>query len=307
MKVTICIPCHNSAQWLQQAIQSALDQQDITPEVIVVDDHSTDASAEIIRSFGTRITHLTSTQKGAPHARNLAWQHGTGEWVQFLDADDILEPRKIITQLAEAHTGTDADIIYSPVWIETWTPTRTTREQSQTDPTQDLYTQWITWRIPQTGGALWRRTTIQNIGGWKEDQPCCQEHELYLRAILAKQRFQYTCTPGAIYRIWSETTLCRKDPRLVTHTRTALIDTLLDWLQKNNLITPKHRTTAGQIFFEQARTIARFDLAEATAYAAQRKARGTYTLDGPATPSAYRILHNILGFTAAEKIARLIR
>ena len=307
MKITICIPCHNSAQWLQQAIQSALDQQDITPEVIVVDDHSTDATPEILRSFGTRITHLTATQKGAPHARNLAWQHGTGEWVQFLDADDLLEPRKIITQLAEANLGTQADIIYSPVWIETWTPTGTTREQSQTAPTQDLHTQWITWNIPQTGGALWRRTTLQNIGGWQENQPCCQEHELYLRAILAHQRFQYTCTPGAIYRIWSENTLCRKDPRLVAHTRTTLIDTLLDWLQKNTLITPQHRTTAGQIFFEQARTIARFDLAEAATYVAQRKARGTYTLTGPAAPLSYRILHNILGFTAAEKIARLIR
>ena len=111
MKVTICIPCFNAARWVRQCVQSALDQQGVEPEVIVVDDGSTDGSAEIIREFGDRVTLLVGEKKGAPHARNLAWRHGTAEWVQFLDADDWLEPGKIATQLREAP---DAEIIHSP-------------------------------------------------------------------------------------------------------------------------------------------------------------------------------------------------
>lgn len=305
MKVTICIPCYNAAKWVRQAVQSALDQQGVEPEVIVVDDGSTDGSADLVREFGDRVTLLVGPKKGATHARNLAWQHGSGEWVQFLDADDFLQPRKIITQLDEA--SRDADVIYSPVWIETWTNTGSTREQSQTSPSEDIYTQWLTWRIPQTGGALWRRTALESLGGWNPDQPCCQEHEIYLRAILAEKRFHFAPTAGAVYRIWSEETLCRKDPRLVARVRTGLIDTLLAWLKTNGKLTAKHRAAAGQVFFEQARTWARFDLAEAAAYGAERKARGFFAVSGPAAPRSYRVIHGLLGFTAAEKIARMMR
>jgi hypothetical protein len=307
MKVTICIPCHNAASWVRQAVQSALDQRDVEPEVIVVDDGSTDGSADIVREFGDRVKLIAGPRKGATTARNLAWQSGSGEWVQFLDADDFLEPGKIATQLAETEGGREADVIYSPVWIETWTNTGSTRERSETSPGEDIFTQWITWRIPQTGGALWRRTTLDALGGWNAEQPCCQEHELYLRAILARQRFRYTPTPGAVYRIWSEETLCRKDPRMVARVRTGLIDTMLDWLTRDGRLTTAHRTAAGQVFFEQARTMARFDLAEAAAFCAERKARGIFHVGGPAAPTSYRIIHSLLGFSAAEKIARLLR
>ena len=307
MKATICIPCHNAANWIRQAVQSALDQQDVEPEVIVVDDGSTDGSADIVREFGDRVTLIAGPQKGATHARNLAWKRGSGEWVQFLDADDFLEPAKISTQLRETDGGNDADVIYSPVWIETWTSSGSTRERSQTTPGEDIYTQWIAWRIPQTGGALWRRSALEAISGWKEDQPCCQEHELYLRALLAGQRFRFTPTAGAVYRIWSEETLCRKDPRLVARVRTALIDTLLAHLDSHKKLTAGHRAAAGQVFFEQARTWARFDLTEAAAYSAERKARGVFKVTGPAAPRSYRIFHGLLGFAGAEKLARAMR
>lgn len=305
MKATICIPCFNAAKWLAQAIESALSQTGVEPEVIVVDDGSTDGSLEIARSFGSKITLLTGPRRGATSARNLAWRHGTGEWVQFLDADDYLQSGKIGTQLTEAASA--GDVIYSPVWIETWTGSNATREKSETAPEDDIFTQWIQWRIPQTGGALWRREALDRLGGWKEDQPCCQEHELYLRALMAGMTFRYAPTPGAVYRIWSEDTLCRKDPRLVARVRTGLVYTMLDWLTANNKRTPLHDAAAGRVFFEQARTWARYDLDEAKAYCAGRRSRGCFNVSGPAAPQAYRIIYSLFGFAAAERIARALR
>ena len=137
----------------------------------------------------------------------------------------------------------------------------------------------------------------------KPGQPCCQEHELYLRALQAGLRFAFAPSPHAVYRIWSEQTLCRRDPRLVIRERTALIDKLHAWLAARGAWTETHRRIAGQACFEMARTIAKYDLAEAAAYHRERCARGLLHLGGPAAPAGYRLAHRVLGFTAAEKIA----
>jgi len=307
MKVTVGIPCYNAARWIAQAIQSALDQLDVETEIIVVDDGSTDGSPEIARSFGERVRVIEGGHQGANHARNLVLQHATGEWVQYLDADDYLEPAKISTQLGESHDGRDADVIYSPVWVETWSATSSTRVASESSPDADIYTQWIRWHIPQTGGCLWRREALTRLGGWKEGQPCCQEHELYLRALMSGMRFIFTPTPGAVYRIWSEETLCRKDPLLVIRIRTGLFDTLLAHLAQRNQLTETHRRELGRACFEMSRTFAKQDIAGAARYHAERKAKGLIHPAGPAAPRSYRIVYSLLGFTAAEKIARRTR
>jgi len=306
MKVTVGVPCYNAARWIAQAIRSALDQQGVETEVIVVDDGSTDGSPAIAQGFGGRVKVIAGGHHGANHARNLILQSATGEWLQYLDADDYLEPAKIITQLRESRDGRDADVLYSPVWVETWSA-GSSRTASESSPDADIFTQWIRWHIPQTGGCLWRREALARIGGWKEGQPCCQEHELYLRALIAGLRFAYAPTPGAVYRIWSEDTLCRKDPLLVIRVRTALFDTLLAHLTAQRLLTAAHRRELGRACFEMARTFAKHDPAGAAAYHAGRRAKGLIHPVGPAAPLSYRIVYSLLGFTAAEKVARWLR
>jgi hypothetical protein len=301
--VTIAIPCFNAAQWIAQAMQSALDQTWPSVEVIVVDDGSTDGSLGVLAAFDEKIRVLSGAHRGGNHARNAALHAATGEWIQFLDADDFLLPEKIARQFDEAAGGSDADVIYSPVWIETTTDGRLERVASDTSPQIDIFAQWLAWHIPQTGGALWRCSALESLGGWKEGQPCCQEHEVYLRAIKAGLRFVFAPTPNAVYRIWSEETLCRKDPRLVVTVKTGLIDDLREWLTQRNLWTTKHDRIAGRACFEMARTVARYDLDEAAAYHAGRKQRGLIHLEGPAAPKAYQLAYRALGFAMAEKLA----
>ncbi len=306
--VTIGIPCFNSARWLRGAIQSALSQTHPAVEVIVVDDGSTDESPAIAREFADRIRFYEIDHQGAPHARNIALREARGEWMQFLDADDSLEPEKIATQLAEANGGSKADIIYSPVWWETWRGFEVVqRTASALDPSRDLYLQWLTWELPQTGGALWRKAALEALGGWKEDQPCCQEHELYARALQSHLRFAFAPTPHAVYRIWSEETLCRRNPRQVIEVKTALIDHLRLWMEEHDLWTGKHQRTAGIACFEMSRTFAKTDLAAATEYHTERLVNGLIRLEGPAAPPRYRLMVQLFGFANAERIGRWIR
>jgi glycosyltransferase involved in cell wall biosynthesis len=299
--VTIGIPCFNSSRWLAQAIESALGQTWPEKEVIVVDDGSTDESPDIARRFGDRIRFLRGENHGGNHARNLALNAAQGVWIQFLDADDYLEAEKIAEQLAETAEGAEADVLYSPTWIEDLG--KNTRLVGPIDSDFDLYSQWLSWQLPQTGGALWRKAALDGIGGWKEGQPCCQEHELYLRSLERELRFRFAPTPHAVYRIWSEQTVCRRDPRQVIRMRTQLMDALRDWMTTHHRWTPEHARIAGQAFFEMARSLARHDLAEADAYFQERKSCGLIHLAGPAAPPAYRLAHRLLGFTGAEKLA----
>jgi glycosyltransferase involved in cell wall biosynthesis len=301
--VTIAIPCYNAGRWIGAAVQSALDQTWLAKEVVVVDDGSTDDSLPILEKFGTAIQLIRGAHRGGNAARNQALAAARGEWVQFLDADDYLQPEKIALQLAETDGGAQADVIFSPVWIEE----SGAREATPIHAERDIYSQWLAWEIPQTGGALWRRSALEAIGGWQEGQPCCQEHELYLRALKAGLRFVFAPTPHAVYRIWSEETVCRKDPRLVVKIKTGLIDDLRAWLESRGRWTEEHRRVAGRACFEMARTVARHDLREGARYYRDRRDRQLVYLEGPAAPSSYRMAIHALGFSGAELLARALR
>ena len=300
--VSIGIPCFNAEQWISGAIQSALDQSWPDKEVIVVDDGSTDGSLQRVEEFGDRVRLIRCQHRGGNHARNEILNNARGEWVQFLDADDYLEPGKIAQQLTEGTMGENADVLYSPYWSER-TGDRPERWRSDLHARNDLFTQWISWELPQTGAALWRKTALEQLGGWKEDQPCCQEHELYLRALKAGLRFVFTPTAHAVYRLWSEETVCRKDPGRTIHERTKLIDDARGWLNERGRWTPEHQQAAAQACFEMARTLARDDIARATRYFSERKAAGLMRPAGPAAPPAYRLAYHLLGFERAERLA----
>lgn len=306
--IAVLIPAHNPGHWLKQAVSSALRQKLVT-EVIVCDDGSTDGSLATLNDFNAgAITLLRQPQSGGNSARNALLAATRCDWVQFLDADDYLEPEKIARQLREAGSLSQHDVLYSPVWGETWTADRVThRAVSPLDANLDLFTQWITWQLPQTGGALWRTTALRAIGGWNLAMPCCQEHELYLRALHAGLRWKHCPSPGAVYRLWSEQTVCRKDPVLVIKTRTALIDRMLAWLDQSGQFQPSHRAAAGQAFFEMARTWARYDQTAAGHYLRERQTTTEIRVAGPAAPFSYRAAYHLLGFSGAERLARLSR
>ena len=305
--ISIVIPCFNSARWIAAAVGSALEQTWPTKEVLVVDDGSVDSSRGELAKFGDRITLLATPHHGGNHARNVGLARARGEWVQFLDADDYLEPTKVEQQLAETGGGVNADLIYSPTWVEKMTGGRTERSLAAIDVKLDPPSQWLTWQFPQTGGALWRRDSLLALGGWKEDQPCCQEHELYFRAMRADFRTAFAPAPHAVYRIWSEQTVCRRDPRGVIREKTALIDLFRAWMQERGSWQPHHRQFAARACFEMARTLAQFDVAEGVAYHDERRARHLIELSGPAAPRSYRLVYHAAGFARAEMLAALRR
>src|SRR5262252_8996544 len=94
--VSILIPSFNAERWIRQTLESAVNQDYSHKEVILVDDGSTDRTLEIARTFESRVVRvIAQSNSGAPAARNRALAHAQGEYIQWLDADDLLAPSKI--------------------------------------------------------------------------------------------------------------------------------------------------------------------------------------------------------------------
>ncbi len=306
MKVTIAIPVYNCAQWIRNSIQSAIDQTWSDKEIVVIDDGSTDSTPEICREFGEQVTFLSQDHLGGNAARNLGLARATGEWIQFLDADDYLLPEKISSQLSAPRS--DADVLCSPTVEERWVNGTMADRIVRTFPSPiDWYALWISWSMPQTGGAVWKTEALREIGGWNEAVRCNQEYELYLRAFRGGLRFVQAGEPLSVYRIWSESTVCRNDKRAVINLMTSLIYEFLDWLKERNRLTPRYQQIASQQFFRQARQLAVQDIRYATQYYKQRKGEGLIATANDVAPWKYKIALRCLGFGLAERIARAAR
>ena len=307
-KVSILIPCYNSERWITTAIESALNQNYTNREVIVVDDGSTDNSLEIIKSFGDRITWETGINRGGNAARNRLLKLSSGEWLQYLDADDYLLPNKVSEQIEFIDNNPDIDLVYSPIILEHHSDREIKREIL---PILEPHDPWILlarWYLPQTGSPLWHKQAIIDIGGWKVDQPCCQEHELYLRLLQSGKKFGYCDYPGSVYRQWSEFTVCKKNQQETYRRRLAITDRLEQYLVQTNQLTKLRQNQVNQARFECARIIWLTDKLWAKEIIHQiRHIDPKFIPSGECAPETYRLMYQIFGFAIAEKIAAMKR
>jgi glycosyltransferase involved in cell wall biosynthesis len=98
-KVSVVIPTYNYGRFISEAIESVLRQTYPIFEIVVVDDGSTDNTEEIVAKFGDKVKYIKQKNGGVGLARNTGVRHSTGEFIAFLDADDIWLPHKIERQV----------------------------------------------------------------------------------------------------------------------------------------------------------------------------------------------------------------
>lgn len=118
--LSVVIPCYNAEKFLAQAIRSVLAQTHQDFEIIVVDDGSTDSSAEIIKSTADpRIRYLWQSNGGPSKARNTGVRAATGQYLAFLDADDLMLPQRLASQLAILEAQPSVSVVGSAyLWID---------------------------------------------------------------------------------------------------------------------------------------------------------------------------------------------
>jgi glycosyltransferase involved in cell wall biosynthesis len=304
MLVSIVIPCYNAERWLAQAVESALGQTWPEKEVIVVDDGSTDGSLEVIKRYGDRIRWETGPNRGGNGARNRLLELAGGEWLQYLDADDYLLPDKVVKQMGFLASHDETDVVFGPITLEHWTESGARRELTRIPEPHDPWVLLARWYLPQTGSPLWRKQAILDVGGWKPNQPCCQEHELYLRLLMAGKRFAHCSENGAVYRQWGEDTLCKHDTPEVHRHRLEIEQRAEEFLRMQNELTADRLWAINQARFEIARMVWLYDPDFAAEIVeAIRHSQPGFVPGGAAARLHYRLLYRTLGFRVVERLA----
>lgn len=313
LKVSILIACYNSKQWIGQAIESALTQTWQDKEVLVYDDGSTDGSQEVIREFGSKIQADMGTNRGASAARNQLISQATGDWIQILDGDDYLLPDKIERQLqwlTDHSSESGADIVFSPTYYEHVVDGQVIpRAKSTLNQPHDPWILLVKNQLPQTGGPLWRRSSLQSVGAYDTEDPFGLEDLVYLKLLAAGKRAAFCPEIGAVYRLWGSHTLGQKNPREYCLTRLQIIDDAERYLDATNQLDPSRRDAIAYGRLDCARTVYPFDrrLAIATALALRTQHPLFAVPAGEHFPLSYRILYRLLGFAGTERLATLLR
>ncbi|HEX8549244.1 MAG TPA: glycosyltransferase [Cytophagaceae bacterium] len=118
MDVSVIIPAYNAKQFIYESVSSALDSKGVAVEVIVVDDGSTDGTVEeLSKIINHRLIIIQTKNKGVASARNTGLMEAKGNYIAFLDADDVFEPENLEAKVRYLETFGGTSLVYSSVSI----------------------------------------------------------------------------------------------------------------------------------------------------------------------------------------------
>ena len=176
--VSVIIPCYNVKDYINGCIESVLNQSYNSIEIICVDNNSTDETLSILKLLKSKfnIKVFKCLEKGANNARNLGVEKSKGQWIQFLDADDIILPNKIECQVDEILKNNNLDLIFSPFMKRS---IDNIKSNISCDEVVELGL--FNTKLGITSSNLFKSSTIKSSGMWDVNQESSQEYELMFR------------------------------------------------------------------------------------------------------------------------------
>jgi glycosyltransferase involved in cell wall biosynthesis len=205
--VSILIPAYNSESWIAYTIQSVLAQTWPRKEIIIVDDGSTDGTANIVRQYESSTLKLIQQENGgACRARNRALRECQGDYIQWLDADDLLAPNKIERQLARANNCITPNVLYTSAWGKFYYSPHKAKFQP-TPLWQDLDAiEWTILRLSNSwmmSNSSWlvSRWLTDQAGPWDERLVRNQDGEYFSRILSHSNHVKFVPDAFCYYRL----------------------------------------------------------------------------------------------------------
>lgn len=215
--VSILIPAYNAEPWIADAINSSLRQTWPHKEIIVVDDGSSDRTLNVAEKFTKESVNVISQKNlGASTARNKAFSLSRGDYIQWLDADDLLEPEKISRQMEFAEKHRDPRLLLSSEWGRFFFRIKQAKF-IQTALWEDL--QPVEWLIRKMSHNIWMqpgnwlvsRELTEAAGPWDERLSFDDDGEYFCRVLLKCKGIKFVPGAKTYYRVTGPGSLSNVD------------------------------------------------------------------------------------------------
>lgn len=211
VKVSTIIPAYNAEGYIQEAIESVLSQTYKDIELIVVDDGSTDSTAEAVKNFSLKVEYMRHAKNMGPAAaRNTGIRQAKGEYIAFLDADDVWMPTKIEEQIKLFESNKDLSLVYSNCYAINrsgralgvlFNPVKLHRGR--------VFEKLLLDSFITTSSVVIKKQVLNAIGMFDERFLVSQDFDLYLR-IAERYNINFVDRPLFKYRLNSDSLSSKK-------------------------------------------------------------------------------------------------
>lgn len=204
--VSILIPAYNAEKWIGDTLRSAVGQTWDRKEIIVINDGSTDGTAEVAETFASSQVKVVSTEnRGLSAAVNLGYRLSQGDFIQELDSDDVLGLDKIEKQLGALRENGSRRLLLSCVWTYFYYRTRSARFVPNSLWTDLSPADWLRTKLDENlhmQNATWlvSRELAEAAGPWNEDLVYDQDGEYFARVLLASEGTRFVPEAKIFYR-----------------------------------------------------------------------------------------------------------
>jgi hypothetical protein len=260
--VSVIIPTYNRARFIGDAVASCLAQRLPVhpPEILVVDDGSTDDTAAVLKEFGGTIRYIPlASNHGRNAARNVGLASATGSYVKFLDSDDVLEAGSLEIELATAHDS-GADIVVSGWQTVEVVPGRSVRLLERFEPPtmEPIIDSLLAGKAVPTSAAIYSRDLVGDLR-WDEELQKLDDWDWFIRAALRARKIArapvvaYSWRQHPAQGIRSDTMLRNAQEH---H---AILDKLEKSLRASGMLTGARQKRLAQYYYKEMRILSLYD------------------------------------------------
>lgn len=197
--ISIVIPAYNSEKYIAEAIESAMSQVAIEFEIIVINDGSTDTTMNVVSNYKQHIRIINQDNSGPAAARNNGVSNAKGQYIAFLDSDDLWLPEKLMVQFRKINDG--YPIVYSNRFnIGEIRDLPKIQSEIIEFPEGKIWNKLLNGNMITTSSVIIKKDIFEEFNGFREELPYCEDWDLWLRCA-EKYDIGFNKEPLVKYRI----------------------------------------------------------------------------------------------------------
>lgn len=181
--ISVIIPCYNSEEWIIDSLQSIYNQTYKNFEVIIVDDGSDDNTQQVVEQFDASIIYKYQENKGPAAARNLGGKLANGEYIAFLDSDDLWEENKLQKQISYINANKEVDLILTNVTVVDEDKKYLFKHYNKVPKFNDelIIELFLGNIVMNTPTILVKKKVFDEVSGFPEDLPMREDHYFLMK------------------------------------------------------------------------------------------------------------------------------